>query len=444
MTELKEIEIILQKRIGSVQKRDLQSIILLTGKINQGDPFMILYYSEALLQAILKVIRCRISIRDRRLLLLIILSPIMSARSLKDLAETCMIGKNSLYTVLDSRLPSSWLAGIQREGISRLSSHVQRLKHADSSVRSRECITLCADDSTRTVCGDFGGLAHPCYSGAEKRAVKGLRTRALIAVIGEGRKYIILDVHVVPPKSSGPGRPRYSEGEWLIASLKRIESQLNDYGLSSKGCYLSVDSAYAAGYVLRYADDAGLKLVSEVKGSLKVYWQNILWLPANLYFFIIETLYQKKFRFLTGEFDTPYYRHKTIIRVYGEVLVVLMHIGGETKRFFTNDANLKSLTIRRVARRRWQLEQIFWNLKQLLGLPGIHNQRKNRVLVRIYLCFIFAQAIKDCSGNLNITMRKLHKILERNPQVLIEKINCRCASVLYDPANESSIQGLAA
>ncbi len=90
MTELKEIEIILQKRIGSVQKRDLQSIILLTGKINQGDPFMILYYSEALLQAILKVIRCRISIRDRRLLLLIILSPIMSARSLKDLAETCI------------------------------------------------------------------------------------------------------------------------------------------------------------------------------------------------------------------------------------------------------------------------------------------------------------------------------------------------------------------
>ena len=76
MIELKEIEIIVQKRIGSVQKRNLQSIILLSGKVNQGDPFMISLYSEALLQAILKVIRCRISIRDRRLLLLIILSPI--------------------------------------------------------------------------------------------------------------------------------------------------------------------------------------------------------------------------------------------------------------------------------------------------------------------------------------------------------------------------------
>lgn len=444
MIELKEMEIIVQKRIGAVQKRDLQSIILLSGKLNQGDPFMISFYSEALLQAILKVIRCRTSLRDRRLLLLIILSPMMSARSLKDLAETCMIGKNSLYTVLDSRLPASWLAGIRREGINRLSSHVHRLNHADSSVRSRECITLCADDSTRTVCGDFGGLAHPCYSGAEKRAVKGLRTRTLIAVIGEGSSQIILDVHVVPPKSSGPGRPRYSEGEWLVASLQRIESQLNDFGLSIRGCYLSVDSSYAAGYVLRYADELGLKLVSEVKGSLKAFWHNILWLSANLYFFVIETLYQKKFRSLTGESDIQYYRHKARIRVYGDVLVVLMRIGGETKRFFTNDESMKSLTVRRVSRRRWQLEQVFWNLKQLLGLPSIHNHNKNRVLVRIYLCFILAQAIKDCSGKLNITMRSLHKILERNPHIIIEQINCWCASVLNDPANESSVQELAA
>lgn len=405
---------------------------------------MISFYSEALLQAILKVIRCRVSMRDRRLLLLIILSPMMSSRSLKDLAETCMIGKNSLYTVLDSRLPLSWLSGIHREGLSRLSSHLQFLKRADSSVRSRKCITICADDFARTVCGDFGGFAHPCYSGAEKRAVKGLRTRALIAVIGEGSEQIILDVHVVPPKSSGPGRPRYSEGEWLIASLKRIESQLNDYGLSVKGCYLSVDSSYAAGYVLQAANELGLKLVSEIKGSLKVCWQDILWLPANLYFFVVETLCKNKFRSLPGETDTQYYRHRTRIRVYGNVLTVLMRIGGETKRFFSNDVSIKSITIRRVARRRWQLEQVFWNLKQLLGLPGIHNQRRNRVLVRIYLCFILAQAIKDCSGKLNITMRKLHKILERNPQMLIKKINCWCASVLYDPANESSIQELAA
>ena len=444
MIERKEKGDILQKRIGSVQKRDLQSIILLSGKINQGDPFMISLYSKALLQAILKIMRCRNSVGDRRLLLLILLSPMMSARSLNDLAETCLIGKNSLYTVLDSRQPASWLSGIRREGISRLSSHIHHLTSADSSVKSRECITLCADDSTRTVCGDFGGLAHPCYSGAEKRAVKGLRTRALIAVIGEGCRQIILDVHVVPPKLSGPGRPRYTEGEWLVSSLKRVEFELNQFGLSIRGCYLSVDSAYAASYVLSYAEEKGLKLVSEVKGSLKAIWQNILWLPAHLYFFVVETLYQKKFKTLSGESEIQYYRHKTRIRVYGEVMVVLMRMGGETKRFFTNDDNMKSITVRRVARRRWQLEQVFWNLKQLLGLTGVHNHNKNRVLVRIYLCFILAQAIKDCSGNLNITMRKLHKIIERNPRVIIEQINCWCASVLYDPANESSIQELAA
>ena len=444
MIELKEIERIVQKRIGSVQKRDLQSIILLADKLNQGDPFMTSFYSEALLKAIVKVIRCRISLKEKRLLLLIILSPIMSARSLNDLAETCMVGKNSFYSVLDSRSPSAWLSGLRREGIDRLAIHLWRLKEADSSVRSRECVTLCADDSTRTVCGDFGGLAHPCYSGAEKRAVKGLRTRALIAVIGEGSRHIILDVHVVPPKLSGPGRPRYTEGEWLVASLKRVECELNRLGLTIRGRYLSVDSAYAPGYVLSYANENGLKLVSEVKGNLKTIWQNILWLPAHLYFFVVETLNQKKFKTLTGESEIQYYRHKARIKIYGDVLSVLMRIGGETKCYFTNDEKMKSLTLRRVARRRWQLEQVFWNLKQLLGLPTIHHQNKSRVLVRIYLCFVFAQAIKDCSGNLNIKMRKLHKILERNPQELIEQINCWCASVLYGPANESSTQELAA
>lgn len=405
---------------------------------------MLSLYSSVLIEAILKVIRCRTSLKSRRLLLLIILSPFMSAGSLKDLSETCLIGKNSLYAVLDAKHPSSWLAGIRREGIRRLSDHLNRLSEADSSVKSRECVTLCADDSTRTVCGDFGGLAHLCYSGAEKRAVKGLRTRALIAVIGEGSKQIILDVHVVPRKLSGPGRPRHTEGEWLVASLKRLDLSLKQLELSIKGCYLSIDSAYAAGYVCSYANETGLKLVSEVKGSLKTIWKNILWLPAHLYFFVVETLYQKKFKTLNGEPEIQYYRHKTRIKVYGEIMVVLMRMGGETKRFFTNDDSMKSITVRRVARRRWQLEQIFWNLKQLLGLNSIHNHNKNRVLVRIYLCFTLAQAIKDCAGKLNITMRKLHKILERNPQGIITKIEEWSASVLNHSANESSMQELAA
>lgn len=399
---------------------------------------MVLFYSKYLLQAIQNVIRCRIRSNKRRLIILIMLSPMLSARSLKDLAETCFVGKNSLYEVLDLRRPETWLASIRREGMYRLFSHLLRLKCADSSVRSRKCITLCADDSTRSVRGNFGGIAHCCYSGAEKRTVKGIRTRALIAVIGEGKKQIVLDVHVVPPKSSGPGRPRYTEGQWLISALQRIEAQLNTRELSLRGCYLSVDSAYAPGYVLRYANELGLKFVSEVKASLKTHWHNILWFPAGLYFFLIEMLFQKKFRLLTGESEIEYYRHRAKIRVYGDVLVVLMRIGGETKRLFTNDKNMKSITIRRVAKRRWQLEQVFWNLKQLLGITRIHNQNKNRALVRIYLCFVMAQAIKDCSQKLKVTMRKLHKILERNPKLLIEQINYWCTSVLDETAKPTS------
>lgn len=397
--------------------------------------------SEDLLQAILKVIRCWILLRNRRLLLLITLSPMMSARSLNDLAETCLIVNSILYAIFDSRQPASWFPAIRREGTMRLVSHLLRLTNADSYA-SMGCVTLCADDSTLTVCGNFGELPHPCYSGAEKQAVKGLRTRALIAVIGECAKQIVLDVHVVLPKRSRR-RSRYTEDERLVASLNRVEFELNQYELSIRGCYLSVGSSYAVSYVPSYAEENGFKLVSEVKVSLKVIWHNILLLPADLYFFAVETIYLKEFKTLFGKPEIQYYRHKTQTRVYGEVLIVLMH-GNRNEALFPNDDSMKSITVRRVARRRGQLELVFWNLKQLLGLPRIHNQSRNRVMVRVYLWFIPVQAIKNCSWRLNLTMRRFHTILERNPFCVLEQINCWCASVVNDSANESSIQELAA
>lgn len=56
-------------------------------------------------------------------------------------------------------------------------------------------------------------------------------------------------------------------------------------------------------------------------------------------------------------------------------------------------------------------------------------------------------SLRRLEGELNrlgLTMRKIHKTLERNTNVVIDKINCWCASVISDPANESLIQEIAA
>ena len=402
------------------------------------------FYARSLLNAILRVFRCRVGIPAKRNLLLIMIAPFLSTQSLLDLSETCGIGKNLVYEVLDERNPFTWLQNLQREGQARLAEHLQRLKGADSSIRSRECVTICADDFTRSVRGKLGGLAHGCYSGAEGRPVYGIPVRGLVAVIGEGEEHIILDVHVVPSAKEGPGRPRYSHAEWLQTSLDRLEKVLGRNGLSMKGCYLSVDSAYATGLLAEHAVGNGLKLVSEVKASLKVRLWNLIWLSAKVYFLGLEFLNLRFFKALTGDPEVEYLRHLVEIRVYGKVLVVLCRMGGETRRFFSTDPSMKAITLRRVVKRRWQLEQVFWNLKQLLGIPTIHNQKRNRVLVRIYLTFLLSQAVKDCVRGLNVTVRQFHRTLRRNPWPLVNEISSWSASVRPVIAGESPEAGLAA
>jgi hypothetical protein len=90
---------------------------------------------------------------------------------------------------------------------------------------------------------------------------------------------------------------------------------------------------------------------------------------------------------------------------------------------------MKAITVRRVAKRRWQLERVFWNSKQLLGLKTIHQEKREAVLVRIYLVFVLAQAVKDCTREQKITPEKLHKILRRDYRVLLEEIEIHSGSV---------------
>ena len=139
---------------------------------------------------------------------------------------------------------------------------------------------------------------------------------------------------------------------------------------------------------------------------------------------------------MNGDPEVEYLRHPLSTKIYGDILVVICLIGGIEKRFFTMDRTMKAITVRRVAKRRWWIERVFWDQKQLLGLPTIHQQTKRRVLTRVHLTFLLSQASIDAAKELGITTNRLHKILRRTPQLLIELIRTDSASVRSpEPAN---------
>lgn len=401
-------------------------------------------YAFSLINAIFRAFRCRLKGEQKRGLLLVMLFTFMSARSILDAAETSGVPKRVFYDGVESLQPYALLMGIRRQGLCRLSIHLARLRQSDTSVKSRECVTLCGDDFVREVRGDMGGLAHPCYSGAEKKVVYGLRIQALVAVIGDRDEVIILDVRIIPPKHEGSGRERHTHGEWLQAALERIRTDLQEEGESIESCYLSVDSAYASGPFVRFARGLKLKVVSELKSNLITWSWFWLPVPAGIYFNLFEIGHRDSFKLLSAEPGVEFLRHQIVTRVYGVTRVVLLHIKGETKRLFTTDPEMKTITVRRVAKRRWQLERIFWNSKQLLELKTIHQEIKEHVQVRIYLVFVLAQAVKDCTRENKITPEQLHKILRRDHPALLTEISIHGGSVHRVAGNPSVEERLAA
>ena len=313
---------------------------------------MAIEYSKTIIFAIFRVFRCRWKAHEVRETLLIMLFPFMSCESILDAAETCEIAKKLLYEAVNSFNHYALLLGIRRQGFDRLFQHLEMLKHADSSVRSRKCITLCADDFVRTVRGNMGGLAKPGYSGAAKKVVYGLQCEVLSAVIGENEESIILDVRIVPPRHDGRGEQRTTLIEWLTAALNRLQKQMVQEGTTIKGCYISVDSAYASGQFWKFALSHGLKIVSEMKSNILVksrFWASLI--PAGTYFNLFEIGHMEAFTPISGDPKILHLRHYVDTNVYGKILVLLCIVGDEVKHLIASDPNMKSITIRRHAYR---------------------------------------------------------------------------------------------
>lgn len=345
----------------------------------------------------------------------------LNCDSLLDLAETHKISRFALYKSLDFLTPPRWLRRLVKKGRQRLVAHLRRWHAGDASFKSRNPITLCADDMTRTARGDLGAWAGLFYSGAEKDVVNGLNIEILCAVIGDGREVFILDVRLVPPRH-GIGRPPLNQNEWLRRSLRQLMAHLTIKGTSLKGCSLSVDAAYVCPETVALAGELNIHLVSKLAANRKVTGNADGPFTGSAGFFAGLAIFvnHRKRRSLRGEEDVEYQRN--IVDVPSlkiEVLMVTFIHEEDFQIYFSTNLAMKTITLRNILRYRWQLERIFWVLKQDIGIGDIHNHKENRVETRIYLHIILAQTTRDAAGAFDCSPKDILRDLRRSPDRIL-------------------------
>ncbi len=349
----------------------------------------------------------------------------LNCDSLLDLSETHKISRFALYKSLDTLTPPRWLRRLVARGRRRLVAHLRQWHARDASFKSRHPITLCADDMTRSARGDLGSWAGLFYSGAEKGVVMGLNIEILCAVVGDGREVFILDVRLVPPRPDGAGRPPLNQNQWLRRSLRQLCAHLAIKGTTLRGCSLSVDAAYVCLETVALADELSIRLVSKLAANRKVtgyadgQFTGLVGVFAGLAIFVDH----RKRRSLRGEDNVEYQRNIVDVpSLETEVLMVTFIHESDFQIYFSTDLDMKTITLRNILRYRWQLERIFWILKQDIGIGDIHNHKGNRVETRVYLHVILAQTARDAAGTFKCSPKDILRDLRRSPDRVLASL----------------------
>ncbi len=367
---------------------------------------------------------------DWRLLMAGTMTRLLNCDSLLDLATTHGINQNDLYQALDTITPPRWLRRLVKRGRLKLAAHLRKWHAGDPSYKSRHFITLCADDCTRSARGDLGGWTGIFYSGAMKKVVLGINVEALCAVIGDGLDVIILDVRIFPPIPKGSGRHPLNLNQWLRGSLRNLSTFLKTKGTNLEGCPLSVDSAYVSPENISQIEDLGMHMVSKlsanriVKGDVGGPITSKVASFAGLAIFVEH----HRCRDLRGEVGVEFQRNTVHVpSLKRDALMVTFLYERDFLVYFTTKLNMKTITLRNILRYRWQLERIFWILKQDIGIGDIHNHKENRVETRIYLHIILAQVIREASV-----------VFKCSPKDIVRKIRSRPDKVMYELGFQSA------
>jgi len=350
----------------------------------------------------------------------------LSCRSIREIAIHFGIPKDRLYRPVNKLKLLTQLMAIRRSGLRELAKHLQKLSRASASTQSRQRVLLCIDDATEKTRGALGKLASLIWSGADKKVVSGVNTQVLVAVVGDSSVVIILDARICLPKHAGTGIQPLLKNEWFTQSLERLESRLNEWGLSLNGCHVSVDRAYASEEVLKVLQTLHLPLISQVAGGWKLEAEILPGLTLKGKATpILKTwfrLNQDKLKPMAGEPGIEYIRTVMKAKSLGPILVVARKIGEEVKFLLSTDLNMKAVTIHRDARRRWKLERVFWDWKQRVGMGDVHQHTPEVCMARWYQQIILVQALREAAKECRVPLPKFIWVLRREPNVLVDTI----------------------
>jgi hypothetical protein len=133
-------------------------------------------------------------------------------------AELCRVrgwDKNLPSRLLGALPKRSWLKRLRRLGLEVLISLWRHASGKSAATRSRWHWTWVADDSVFKKYGQQLGLVGPWWSGQHKRVLSGSDGILLVAVIGEGKLVVPVDIAIRRPDPTGPGAPCRDKLHWV-------------------------------------------------------------------------------------------------------------------------------------------------------------------------------------------------------------------------------------
>jgi len=361
---------------------------------------------------------------DRSYLLAASLSWFLNCDSLLDLSETFGINRARLYKSVDAITAARWLRRLISRGRERLLEHLRRWRIGDPSYRTRHPITFAADDFPRAARGALGDWVGIFYSGAKKGVTTGIDIEALVAVIGDSEEVILLAIRIVPHPAEHAGRPPLNQNEWLRPAFWHLHSWLFTNGADLRGCPISVAAANVSPANVALVTDFRMTMVAKMSARRKVTGKilGVVTAPSNVFAGISLILTSHRIGALHDE-DVGFIRNRVWVESLNtSVLMDTFFDDHEALTYFSTNMGLKTITLKKIIRYRWQLERIFWILKQDIGIGDIHHHRENRAEARIYLHFILAQVTRDAAAAFGCSPKTIMRNIQRSPGLALSRL----------------------
>lgn len=296
-------------------------------------------------------------------LLLYALAPFLGARHATELAERLGVGNDAILRKMGKSSEKRWRRAIQKQGRLLLQQFRQEISKKSAATQSRYSVTYALDDFTAKKRSLMWQLVAKCYSGAEKKIVPGLSIVTYVAVIGDGKLIIPLDIRIKRPPHQGPGRPPLTKNEVAIRILRDFVGWAQRAHLPTRLAFLPVDAWYVCGSLIGELRALGLVLI----GPPKKDWRFFLDDGRDL---TVKELLEGMLQFKESKRGRrlPFARFAAWHNTLGELdLIVFEDIeGGKKVRkcLVCSFRGMEGDRIIRAWKNRWAIETFHWSLRQ--------------------------------------------------------------------------------